>query len=66
MMQHVSMLMTGERARVISLPESVVLINLFIITQPAMIKRVYGDKSPDERDKIRADIIRKALNTVKI
>ncbi len=66
MMQHISMLMMGERTSVINLPDSVVLINLFIITQPAMIKRVYGDKTPEERDKIRAEILRKALKTVEL
>jgi protein arginine kinase len=66
MMQHISMLMLGERINVIALPESINLMNLFIISQPAMIKRIHGETEPNQRDKIRADILRSALSSVEI
>ncbi len=66
MMKHVSRLMLGERLGIIILPESVVPINLFITTQPAMIKRIYGEKQPNERDKIRAELLRNSFKSVDV
>lgn len=66
MMNHISMLMLGERMGVISLPDSVVPMKLFITSQPAMLKRLYGEIEPNERDVIRAELIRKVLSSVEI
>lgn len=66
MMQHISMLMFGERKKAVFLPENINLMNLFIISQPAMIKRIHGEKEPAQRDKIRADILRNAFASVEI
>ena len=66
MMRHISMLMLGERAGVIKLPETIVLMNVFIISQPAMLKRVNGEKAPNERDEIRAKSIREILEKAEI
>ncbi len=66
MMSHLSMLMLGERAGIITLPDSVVPMNLFITLQPAMIKRIHGEVEPQKRDILRADSIRQALKNADI
>ncbi len=66
MMNRISMLLLGERLRIISLPEQIVLINLFITMQPAMIKRIHGELQPYERDVLRAQSIRNVLKSVEI
>ena len=65
MMQHVSMLMLGERLGLIDLTKDIVPFKIFITTQPAMIRRIYGEKEPHERDRIRAEIIRNTLSSAK-
>ncbi|MBO5747166.1 MAG: ATP--guanido phosphotransferase [Clostridia bacterium] len=66
MMQHVTSLLLGVRSEVIMLPESISPMNIFITMQPAMINRIKGEISPNERDSFRADSIRKLLSTVEI
>ena len=66
MMKYVTFLLLGWRAGVIKLPESFSLMNIFITMQPAMIKRIYGDITPSERDKLRADSIRRMLSNIDI
>lgn len=66
MMKHISMLMLGERMGLITLPKTVVPMNMFITSQPAMINRIHGELAPNERDKIRAESIRNVLKSVDI
>lgn len=66
MMQHVTSLLLGVRSEVIMLPESVSPMNIFITMQPAMINRIKGEISPNERDYFRAESIRKQLSMVEI
>lgn len=66
MMKHVTVLMLGERAGVISLPNDLKLMSIFIGMQPAMIRRVKGDLSPNERDIFRAEFLRKAFKNIEI
>ncbi len=66
MMKYCSRLMLGERAGVISLPDGIAPMNLFINMQPAMIKRVRGELSPNERDSYRADFLRNTLKNIEI
>lgn len=66
MMKYCSRLMLGERAGIISLPDSVAPMSLFINMQPAMIKRVKGELSPNERDVYRAAFLRNTFKNVEI
>lgn len=66
MMKHLSRMMLGERAGVIKLPENVTLMSIFINMQPAMIKRIKGDISPNERDQYRAEFLRKTFSEVEL
>ncbi len=66
MMKYISNLMLGERAGLIKLPDSVKLMSIFINMQPAMIKRIKGDILPNERDRYRAEFLRKAFSGVEI
>ncbi len=61
MMKHISLIMLGQRKGVIVLPEELVPIKIFITLQPAMIKRVHGDVTPNERDVLRAESLRNSL-----
>ncbi len=66
MMNFLNNLMLGIRTKVISLPETVVPMKIFIELQPAMIKRIKGDISPIERDTFRAESIRSILKGIDI
>lgn len=66
MMKHISYLMLGERAKILSLPENISLINIFITTQPTMIRRTNGELKPNERDILRAKSIREILSNVDV
>ncbi len=64
MMAYVTKLMSGLRAGVITLPETLSLMKIFIELQPAMIKRIKGEISPNERDIFRAKSIRNILKNI--
>ena len=66
MMKRISFLMLGVRKGVISIPQTVIPVKLFIELQPAMIKRVSGDVAPNERDVLRAESLRKCLEKIEI
>ncbi len=66
MMSYVTKLILGVRADLIHLPETVVPMKMFIELQPAMIKRIKGDISPNERDDFRAESIRNTLKGVEL
>ncbi len=66
MMTYITKIMLGLRANVISFPEDVSPMKLFIELQPAMIKRIKGDISPNERDVFRAESIRNALSKIEL
>ncbi len=66
MMQHVTSLLLGVRSEVIMLPEYISPMNIFITMQPAMINRIKGEISPNERDEFRAESIRNTLSKVEI
>lgn len=66
MMKHLSLLMLGLRKGVITLSQTVIPIKMFIDLQPAMIKRVFGDVTPNERDILRAQSLRKSFKEIDI
>lgn len=66
MMAYITKLMLGLRAEVISLPETISPMKLFIELQPAMIKRLKGDITPNERDIFRAESIRDTLKKIEL
>lgn len=66
MMTYVTKIMAGLRAGVITLPETLSLMKIFIELQPAMIKRIKGEISPNERDVFRAESIRNILKNIEI
>jgi protein arginine kinase len=66
MMKHISVIMLGNRAGVIELPETIVPMKLFVELQPAMIKRLNGDLEANERDKIRTKLMRETLKVAEV
>lgn len=66
MMTYITKIMLGIRANVISLPDCIAPMKLFIELQPAMIKRIKGDISPNERDVFRAESMRNALKEIEL
>lgn len=66
MMKHLSYLMLGKRNGTVKLPDGIIPMKLFITMQPAMLKRVNGDLDPQERDKVRAEGLRKELKNTDI
>ena len=66
MMTHLTKLMLGLRSGVVSLPENVNPMKMFIELQPAMIKRIKGDIDANERDVFRAESIRNVLTGIDI
>ncbi len=66
MMTFVTQLMLGQRLNVITLPDGVLPMKMFIELQPAMIKRVKGDIDANERDIFRAQSIRNLLRGIDI
>ena len=66
MITHLSRLMLGESANIISLPESINPLFEFINLQSSMIKRIKGEVSAIERDKIRAEFLREYFKNVEV
>lgn len=62
MMRHLSVLMLGIRAKIVS--GNLRPMEIFITQQPAMIKRIHGDCTPDERDILRAKAVRRVLRSI--
>lgn len=66
MMAYITKLMLGLRADAICLPDTVSPMKLFIELQPAMIKRLKGDITPNERDIFRAESIRNTFKNIEL
>lgn len=60
MMKHASSIMLGIKNGILN-DDDIRVMKLFIDSQPAMIKRIYGEVEPEKRDVLRAEILRKML-----